>query len=771
MPLSSDRELVKRREDPRLLTGQGTYVADIDLPDMLELTFVRSTMPHAMIRSIDYREAERSPGVHLVLTARQLQEEAPSTLTGVASTPALAIDRVRYFGEPVAAVLADNRYLAEDAAELIEIEYDELPVLVDVLDAIRPDAVAIHESSPNNIANVHERSFGNFDALEERADVIIHETFRIHRASAQPLETRCLVAAPDPASKGIVVWTAHQGPHQLRNGIMNALGLAAHQVRVITPDVGGGFGQKNGVYPEDIVCCYLAYRMQRPVRWIEDRQEHFVSASHEREQKHEVTLLAKKDGTLLGIRDHCYIDQGAFLQRGHAIPLRTIMTLPGPYRMEAYEGKATTVFTNKVPVGPYRGAGRPQGNFIMERMMDRLARHLQLDPVEVRLKNLITPHEMPFDRGFSDHRNTRVIYDSGDYPGTLLETLNISNYETLRRTQAEQTRSGSLNRVVEGIGVSCSVEDTGGGGYEGAMIRLEPGGRFMLYTGSAAQGQGHETTFANIAARALGIPPDAITVVLGDTAHLTHGVGTFGSRSTVVAGGAVHRSTLKLKEQLFEIASSLLEVAADDLILTSDRIHVAGMPDRHILLKNLANQHPGLGATDYYEPDAPTYANGAHVCRCRIDLDLCRIELTHYYVTHDCGTLIDPPLVAGQVHGGVLHGLSTVLFEEHVTDESGQPLTTSYKDYLIPEATSVPPFILAHKESPSPLNPLGVKGAGEGGTVPALAAVSAAIEDALYQARRLGLIKSVPVINELPVSPERLFRMLQENGYEPVGPR
>ena len=754
--LNLEREQVKRREDPHLLTGNGCYVADIHLPDMLELAFVRSTFPHARLLSISYEHVEPLPGIHCVLTARQLAQEAPSTLKGVPK--ALAADRVRFFGEPVAAILADNRYLAEDAAELVEVEYEELPSVADVHAAIRDHAPLLHQDAPGNIAAVEKRSFGDFESSREQADIIIEETFTIHRAAAHPLETRGLVAAPDPVTQGLIVWAAHQGPHALRNALMNVLDLPAHKIRVVTPDVGGGFGQKNGLYPEDIVCCYLALKMQRPVRWIEDRGEHFISAAQEREQFHRVTLLAKNDGTLLGIRDHFYVDQGAWLLRGTTVPLRTVLTMPGPYRLQSYEGQATIVYTNKPPIGPYRGAGRPQGNFIMERMMDRLARRLNLDPVEVRKRNLITKDELPFDRGFVDHRNTPVVYDTGDFPLTLEKGLEISSYQAFRRQQHRAAPRRS--RVVEGIGISCSVEDTGGGGYEGAMMRLEPGGRLVLYSGSAAQGQGHETIYARIAADVFGLQPQDVTVILGDTSHLTHGIGTFGSRSTAVAGGAVHRAASKLRETLLERASAALEASPEDLVLTRDRIHLAGAPERYCTLKELATLHTDLSSTDYFLPDGPTYANGVHICRCQIDLDLRQIELKEYYVVHDCGTLIEPALVAGQIHGGVLHGLSTALYEELLVDPSGQPVTTSYRDYLIPLSTDVPPMTLAHLETPSPLNPLGAKGAGEGGTIPALAAVANAVEDALLQAEKQGLIERAPVVRELPISPERLFRMI-----------
>lgn len=392
--------------------------------------------------------------------------------------------------------------------------------------------------------------------------------------------------------------------------------------------------------------------------------------------------------------------------------------------------------------------------------MDLLAHHLDLDPVKVRLRNLIKADELPFVRGFVDHRQTPVVYDSGDFTSTMQQALRLGEYDAFRRLQEENhSDTGQVSSIVHGIGISCSVEDTGGGGFEGAMLRLETGGRFVLYSGSAAQGQGHETTFAGIAAEQLGIEPEQITVILGDTAHLTHGVGTFGSRSTAVAGGAVHRVAIKLRQAILAKASSLLEVAPEDLVLGADRVFVAGSPERFCLLKRLETGGMDLTATDYFEPAGPTYANGAHLCRCSLDIETWEIKLTQYIVSHDCGRLVQPALVAGQIHGGVLHGISTALFEEHSFDDNAQPITASYRDYLIPESTDMPPMLLGHLETPSPLNPLGAKGAGEGGTIPALAAVAAAVEDALRHAQRLGLIQTATFLHELPITPERLYRL------------
>ncbi|MDI3298137.1 MAG: xanthine dehydrogenase family protein molybdopterin-binding subunit [Bacillota bacterium] len=754
-----------RREDRRLLTGRGRFVGDLEVPGTLALAVLRSPYAHARVRRVDLGRAEAVAGVALALDGRRLARRAPA-LQRATVQPALAVEEVAYAGQPLAAVLARDRYVAEDALEEAEVEYEPLPVVGDARRALEEGAPPALLSRPSNLCSERTVGYGEVEAALAEAEVVVEEELAIGRATAQPLEGRAILAVPE-AGGGLTVWAAHQAPHQLRAALAAALGLEERQVRVVTPDVGGGFGVKNGVYPEDLLAAWLALETGRPVRFLEDRREHFLSTNHEREQIHRVRLAARRDGRLLALDDVLLSDVGAFPPRV-PIGLVTATTMPGPYHLPAYRCRVLEVFTNKVPIGPYRGAGRPQGNFVMERMMDRLARRLGMDPVELRQRNLIRPEEMPYATGLPYRGGPgRVVYDSGDYPAALRQAVERADVAGWR---AEQARARQEGRWL-GVGVAVYVEDTGGGPFEAATARLDPSGRVVVASGSPAQGQGHETTFARVAADALGVDAERVTVVASDTAQVPAGIGTFGSRGVAMGGSAVHEAAVELRRRILAAASRLLEVAEEDLLLEGGDVRVRGVPGLRLSLAELARrlrsgeaQEGGralvdLASTVAFAPGAPTFADGAHVAVVEVDPETGGVRVLRYVVAHDCGRMIHPPLVEGQVRGGVMYGLSGALLEELVYDEQGQLLTSTLAEYALPSTEEMPPVEISHLESPTPLNPLGAKGAGEGGTIPALAALANAVEDALAP---LGV-----VVRRLPMTPARVRAWVEEAGRAP----
>ncbi|MCL6521019.1 MAG: xanthine dehydrogenase family protein molybdopterin-binding subunit [Firmicutes bacterium] len=749
-----------RREDRRLLTGRGRFVGDLEVPGTLELALLRSPYAHARVRRLETGGAAALPGVAAVLDGGELERRAPR-LQAATVQPALAAGEVAYAGQPLVAVVAADRYRAEDALEAVEVAYEPLPVVAEARRALEEDAPRSLLARPSNLCSERTVAYGDVEAALAEAEVVVEEELAIGRATAQPLEGRAILAVPE-ATGGLTVWAAHQAPHQLRAVLAAALGLEERLVRVVTPDVGGGFGVKNGVYPEDLLAAWLALETGRPVRFLEDRREHFLSINHEREQLHRVRLAARRDGRLLALDDELLSDVGAFPPR-IPIGLVTATAMPGPYHLPAFRCRVREVFTNKVPIGPYRGAGRPQGNFVMERMMDRLARRLGMDPVELRRRNLIRPEEMPYATGIPYRGGAgRVVYDSGDYPEALRRAVERAEVEAWR---AEQERARREGRWL-GVGVAVYVEDTGGGPFETATARLDPSGRIVVASGSPAQGQGHETTFARVAAEALGVEEERVTVVASDTAQVPAGIGTFGSRGVAMGGSAVHEAAAELRRRILQAASRLLEAGEHDLRLEEGQVRVQGVPGLRLSLAELVRrlragevQEEGralvdLEATAAFAPGAPTFADGAHVAVVEVDAETGAVRVLRYVVVHDCGHMIDPPLVEGQVRGGVMYGLSGALLEELVYDGQGQLLTSTLADYPLPSAVEMPRVEIDHLESPSPLNPLGAKGAGEGGTIPALAALANAVEDALAP---LGV-----VVRRLPMTPARVRAWIEE---------
>ncbi len=768
---------VPRLEDERLLTGRGAFVDDFRLPGTLHAGILRSPEARARIRRIDTAAALAIPGVISVVTAadspmlrRPMPIFVPHPELRAAMYSPLADGWVRFVGEPVAIVVAESRYLAEDALDAIEVDYEPMPPVVDMEVALAPGAPLVHEALGTNLAARLEYRIGDADAAFAAAAAVFRETLRIGRCSGQAIETRGLIASYEASAGSLTVWDSTQTPHLTQRGICEMLGLPRARVRVIAPDVGGGFGPKGILYPEEILVPYLATALGRPVKWIEDRREHFLSSFQEREQVHEAEIAMSRDGRILGIRDVYRTDQGAYTPWGIVVPMLTTIAMPGPYRVPSLHNEINVVYTDKTPMAPYRGAGRPQGVFVMERLLEIAAHGLGIDPAELRRRNLIGADEFPYDVGLVGRDGTSVIYDSGDYPACFDRAVELVDYAAFREQQAAALAEG---RYI-GLGFGSYVEATGLGPYEGAVVRVEMDGSVTVATGSAAQGQGHATTFAQIVGDRLGVDYRSISVTTGDTGAVPFGIGTFASRSAVVAGNATAMAAERVRDQIKAVAAELLEAAPEDLELADGRISVAGSPDRRISLADVASRaigpvpgatmgrgiEPILEATAYFRPDSPTYANGTHVATVEVMPDSGEVRILRYVIVHDCGRVLNPMLLEGQIVGGLAQGIGNALLEEIVYDDAGQMLTTSFLDYLMPSATEMPDELLIdHRESPSPRNPLGVKGAGEAGTIPTPAVIANAVEDAL---RPFGVR-----IDRTPIHPSQLHGLLAAAG--PVG--
>jgi aerobic carbon-monoxide dehydrogenase large subunit len=755
-----------------LLRGRGFYVGDVRLPGMTEAAVLRSPYAHARVVSVDVRPALSLPGVIDALSFADLGDNTqtlpnlmPHKLLRSAMPYPLARDRVRYVGEPVAIVVAESRYQTEDALDAIEVEYEELPALVDAEAALAPNAPVLHEHLESNLAAEMTQTVGDPARAFAEADVVIRLPFRFGRASGQPLETRGVVARYERTrwSGGFTVWASTQMPHNARRVLAGLLGVPQQAVRVIAPDIGGGFGVKIYLYPEEFLVAYLARRIGRPVRWLEDRRESFLASYQAREQTHDLEVAARRDGTILGIRNRFTVDIGAYAPWGLVVPFNAATTLPGTYRLPNYQVTMEAVYTNKPPMAPYRAAGRPPAVFAIERAIDLVARALELDPADVRFRNFVQPDQFPYRLGLIDRDGTELTYDSGNYPACLQQALKLIDVDTFR---GDQTVARAHGRYL-GLGMGCYVEPTGRGPFEGATVRVDPTGRVAVLTGAAPQGQSHETILAQICADRLGVDLDQVVVITGDTETIGLGVGSFASRTAVVAGNAVSMAALSVRAKAMQVAAQLLEVAVDDLEMALGRIRVRGVPDREISLANVAqvlsspppaftfpeDLEPGLEATHYFHPTSNTYASGAHVATVEVDVETGVVKVLRYVVVHDCGTVINPAFVEGQVQGGVAQGLGNALYEELFFDDDGQPLTTSYVHYLIPTAAEIPGMAVGHEHTRSPLNPEGIKGAGEGGTMPVPAVLANAIDDALAT--------FAVVVDRIPITPPRLLELIQ----------
>jgi aerobic carbon-monoxide dehydrogenase large subunit len=751
-----------RKEDPRLVQGRGRYVGDIVLPGMLHAAVLRSPHAHARIGAIDAERARAAPGVALVVTYADLGAAAlelpvipPHPALRARNFHVLAGDRARFVGEAVAVVLAESRYAAEDARELIRVAYEPLPA---VQDSSAAGAALVHDDIADNLAGCVRLARGDVETALAGAPRVVSERLVIGRAGGQPMETRGLAAAYDAMAELLTVWASTQVPHQVRQVICELLDLPPHRVRVIAPDVGGGFGAKLIVYPEDVLIPLLALRTGRPVRWIEERTEHMLTATQERAQRHDVTVGFDGEGRLLALRDHFVHDTGAYTPRGLVVPLLTASMLTGPYAIPNVDVSFESVYTNRVPVTPYRGAGQPQAVFVIERVLDLVARETGRDRAAVRFANLVRPDAMPYDVGLTNYRNSGpVVLDSGDYPAVLRRALEVADYP---RLHAESAAARATGRWL-GVGVACYVELTGVGPYEGAAARVDAAGRITVSTGVSSQGQGLETTLAQVAADELGVTPDDVTVIAGDTVGIAQGIGTFASRAAVVGGTAVALAARDLRQKALRLAAHVLGIAEDEVEQDGRTFARRSRPEDRVDLGRLASVaslataaqgiEPGLEVTRYFQPADMTYSSGAHVARVEIDGDSGQVRLLDYVVCHDSGRLINPMVVEGQIVGGVALGIGGALLEEVRYDEQGQPLTGTFMDYAMPRSIDVPALRIEHLETLSLLNPLGLKGVGESGTLPVSAVLASAIEDALA--------REGAVVRRMPLTPQHLHAL------------
>ena len=763
-------QAMKRKEDPRLVSGTSTYVDDVVLPGMLHMAVTRSMHAHARIKRIDTSKAQKLPGVVAVVTGEEVAAQC-GLIPCAASLPnmkraqrhLLATNKVRFVGEPVAAVVAEDKYIARDAADLIEIDYEPLPVVVDPEKAMDPASPRLYEEFSDNIAFNFFFESGNTEEAFKKADVIVKERLINQRVAPVTMEPRGVVATYRMPDNELVVWCSTQTPHGLRTLLANMLRVPENQTRVIAPEVGGGFGCKIDLYAEDGLVGYLAKKTGRPVKWIEGRRENIAATIHGRDQIDDVELALKKDGTILGMRVKAIADLGAFLSFfTPMIPTLTGLLAPGCYKVPALKFDQVGVLTNKMATDAYRGAGRPEATYLIERIMDVAAQKLKMDPAEIRRKNFPQPSEFPFKTSGG------VIYDSANYEAALDLALKKANYEGLRQKQAELRKQGKYI----GIGLSSYVEicsagpshAVGGGGWEAGTVRIERTGKVSVLTGVSPHGQGQETSFAQIVADEFGIEPDDVVTIHGDTGRVPSGIGTFGSRGTSVGGTAVYLAAQDLKEKMKKIAAHLLEATPDKIEFGIGKLLVKGNSGRSINFKEVVTvaynavklprgMEPGLEATRFFEPSNFTFPFGTHVCVVEIDEETGEPRITKYVAVDDCGNVINPLLVEGQIHGGLVQGIGQALHEEVVYDENGQLLTGSLMDYAIPRAHDFPEFELDRTVTPSPVNPLGLKGVGEAGTIGSTPAVVNAVVDALAP---FGITHI-----DMPVRSEKIWRILK----------
>lgn len=765
---------IKRREDPRLITGQATYVDDIKLLGMLHMAVLRSPYGHARINSINTQPALDYPGVVAVYTAADLKGKVANIAVavplghianGMGTRGPLAEGKVRFYGDPVAVVIADNPYTARDAIDLIEIDYEPLPAAIDVEKAMQPDAPLLYEDFGTNIAHsIHppsEEMDKIFEQTKADGGVVVKARIINQRLAPASMETRGVVAEYRKSDKTLTVWSSSQIPHLLRNILAGQVGLPQHQVRVIVPEVGGGFGSKLNVYPEEMVAAFATMQLGRPVKWIEDRSENLAVTVHGRDQVDYIEVAATKDGRVTGLKVHGISDLGSYSQ----LFTDVIMIAFGfPVACGSYDIpvhlSADVVFTNKAPTDAYRGAGRPEATYAVERAMDLVARELGKDPAEIRKINFIKPEQFPYKS------SAGAVYDTGNYVPALEKAMQIIGYEQLRAEQAQKRAEGKLM----GIGISSYIEICGFGPkgsapvglYESARMRVEQSGTVMVYTGASPHGQGEETTFAQIVAEEFTIPVENVMILHGDTDSTPEGRGTYGSRTTAVGGSAVFNATQRLKDKMKQIAAHMLEASPSDVELEDGKFSVAGSPQKAVSFAevaaaaNLSNTlapgiEPGLETTVFFEPDACVFPFGTHICAVEIDKDTGEATLTRFVAVDDCGRQLNPMIVQGQVHGGIAQGVGQAMWEEVVYGEDGQLLTATLMDYAMPIAKEFPQFELDHTVTLTPVNPLGVKGVGEAGTIGSTPAVAAAIADAL----------DVPHV-DMPFKAEKLWKVIHQ---------
>ena len=762
---------VKRIEDDPLIRGNGRFLDDLQFPGMLHAAFVRSPHAHALIRGIDTTAAASMPGVHAVLTLADIspqlsQERLPLQFRGAKLPPditpfVLAKDEVAYVGEAVALVIADSRYLAEDAAALVDVDYEILPAVSDCRIAAEPGAPLTHRGRKNNIMTEIRQSYGDIAAAFAGAPERLSLDLKQHRGGAHSLEGRGVLASYDSNDARLTLWTSTQLAHEVRGFLMDLLSLDENQIRVVAPDVGGGFGAKFVMYPEEVAIAAAGLKLRRPIKWVEDRREHFLSAVQERDEYWALEAAFEPDGRLRAVRGRMIHDQGAYTPQGINLPYNASTALPGPYILPAYELLVQVVETNKVATMPVRGAGYPEGAFAMERLLDAIALRLGLDRAEVRRRNLITADMIPYTTPLKARSGSSITIDSGDFPHCQQMVLDAIDYANFPARQAKARAEG---RHV-GIGIGNGVKGTGRGPFESGIVRVGRSGRISVYTGAMPMGQGIRTALAQICAEQFNVAPADITVIAGDTAVIPHGQGGFASRQTITAGSAVHMASVAVREKVLSVAAHLLEASPQDLEIKDGQVSIAGT-DHRITLKTVAEAvsgvpgyplpggfEPGLESLQNFIPSALTYGIGCHAVEVEVDVDTCGIRLLRYAVVNDSGRIINPMIVEGQIVGGVVHAIGNSLFELMAYNDEAQPLTTNFADYLLASATEIPQIDVTFVEYPSTLNPLGVKGVGETGCVPAAGAIISAIENALTP---FGVR-----ISEYPVTPTGLYKLMQ----------
>jgi carbon-monoxide dehydrogenase large subunit len=758
---------VLRKEDPRLLLGQARYVADIKLPRMVHAAVVRSPHAHARITGIETALCDQDSRVLAVLTASDVVAVPPLPAIDAEPgakpflQPVLAGDKVRYVGEPVAVVVAADRYIAEDVAQLVRVDYEVLPAVVSPEAAMAEDAPLLHTDS--NVADEWRFSVGESSEFT-RSPHTFRATYKTQRFAGTPLETRGVIAEWEPGREKLTIYTSTQVPHFVKGIVAGYLGLPAHAVRVVAPDVGGAFGAKIQPFSEDILMAMLAMRLNRPVKWIEDRYEHFVGSNHGREQNHDLEVFYDDDGIVVGIKDHIVTNAGAYLQAfTFADAACAVLTVRGPYRIPLFEAVATTVVSNKTPLNPFRGVGMSQATFAIERAMDLIAEERGIDPVEIRLRNMLMPEELPVDRGISMTFQGSVL-DSGNYPAALLRAKELIEYSEFRREQARLRERGQYT----GVGFSAYVEKTALGPYESSTVSVDAAGLITVVTGAGPSGQGTETTLAQIAADELGVDMEDVRVVHGDTDLVRDGVGSYASRIAAVGGTAVRLASGKVKEKALKIAEQVLEVDASDLEWADGRVVAKGAPSRSVTLGEIAAAVApgkplppgidtyGLGETEVFHPAAEAFSFGTVAATVEVDIETGEVHPLRLVMVGDSGTIINPLLLDGQYQGGLALGVGGALLEEIVYDETGQPLNPNFMDYLMPQVDSMPEIVLDHTTTRTHLNPDGIKGAGESGAIAPAGAFANAVSDALSP---FGI-----GVNETPISPAKVYQQLVQAG-------
>ena len=770
---------LRRKEDARLVRGAGRFVADIVVPGALHAAVLRSPFAYAGITRIDVSGALHVDGVVAAFTGADFagrlgtfvegarREITPALLAQIdlevksCPLPVLPVDEVLWFGQPVAVVVARDRYAAEDGLEAVEVDYDPRPALPDAESALADGAPILHQVLGDNVAARLRVASGDVDSAFARAPHVLRERFTFGRHAANAMETRSVQASWDEGRNELTVWITNPRPHLIRTNLSEILGVPLESVRVIAPDVGGSFG--TGLFAEDALIPALAVALRRPVRWTEDRQESLAMTRHARDQVHDLELAYDDDGRILALRDRFLVDAGAYNAYAVTVSYNTAAHLRGQYAIDTFEIEGLNVVTTKAPVAPVRGAGRPEAVFALDRALDLIAVERHLDPAEVRRRNLIQASEMPRPMGMPYRDGAEMVYDSGDYPAQLEQALEAAGYEELRAQQESWRAEGRL----VGVGISSYVEGSGFGPFEGAIVRVDQRGYVHVTTGAKPHGQGLETTLAQVCADEFGVSPDRVTVTTGDTALIQYGIGTFASRSAVTAGTAVGVAAQRLRAKVLAVAGELLEASPADLDVTEDGVGPRDVAGRTVSFEELhaaaapgprnrmpEGMDPGFEVQYYFVPPTVTFASGTHVATVEVDAETGFVRVLRYITVDDCGRMLNPTIVEGQIQGGVAHGIGTALFEEAVYDEDCQLLTGSYMDYLLPTAGEVPPIEVGHQEFVSELNPFGIKGCGEGGAVSPPAAIANAVVDAL---RPLQVN-----VNRVPLRPEALLDLIRQ---------